>query len=194
MSHSFIDSLTKPIHPAPLTVQQLSDMFQQFYSTAQQAIGKYVSQSYLSLASKKPRSRTTTTQMLSKAEMVQKKRDRKLLEVKRIALEEAVEKRVTEGVYDKIWRHKSTDDEARDDSLHSKIAALKVVGVNMGHLGVELDSEEKVKLVDHELQESIKALAAMNEKRYPLGKLSLLKQAHKAIVGTQPTTPPVTPR
>ncbi|KAA8904857.1 hypothetical protein FN846DRAFT_779322, partial [Sphaerosporella brunnea] len=182
LADRFIDSLTKPIHPAPLTVQQLSDMFQQFYSTAQQAIGKHVSQSYLSLSSQKPRSRTPTTQMLSKAEMAQKKRDRKLLEVKRIALEEAIEKRVTEGVYDKIWRHKSTDDEARDDSLHSKIAALKVVGVNLGHLGVELDSEAKAKLVDRELQESTKALAAMNEKKYPLGKLTLLKQAHKAIV------------
>jgi len=171
------------VHPAPFSVTQLAELFQQFYGTAQQAIGKCVSQSYQALASKKPRSGTPTTQMLSKAEMVQKKRDRKLLEIRRIALEEAIEKRVTEGVYDKIWRPRSTEDEARDDSLHSKIAALKVVGVNLGHLGVELDSEEKAKLVDNELQEAIKALAAMNEKKYPLGKLLLLKQAHKAIVG-----------
>jgi len=171
------------VHPAPVNVTQLAELFQQFYGTTQQAIGKYVSQSYQALASKKPRSRTTTTQMLSKAEMVQKKRDRKLLEIRRIALEEAIEKRVTEGMYEKIWRHKSTEDEARDDSLHSKIAALKVVGVNLGHLGVELESEEKAKLVDHELQEAIKSLVAMNERKYPLGKLLLLKQAHKAIVG-----------
>jgi hypothetical protein len=124
--------------------------------------------------------------MLSKAEIAQKKRDRKLLELKRVALEETVEKRVTEGVYDKLWRHKSTDDEARDDSLQSKIAALKVVGVNMGHLGVELGSAETVAEVNQELQEAVIALAVMSEQKYPLGKLALLKQAHKMIVGTQP--------
>ncbi|KAF8250901.1 hypothetical protein K440DRAFT_616542 [Wilcoxina mikolae CBS 423.85] len=182
LADRFINSLTKPIHPAPLTVTQLSEMFQQFYGTATQAISKHVTNSFLSLSSKKPSPRTPTTQMLSKAEMVQKKRDRKLLEVKQIALEEGMEKYVTESLYDKLWRHKSTDDEARDESLQSKIAALKVVGVNMGHLGVELDSAEKVKEVDHELEDAFKALAAMNEKKYPLGKLTLLKAAHKTIV------------
>jgi hypothetical protein len=171
------------MHPAPLTVTQISDKYQEFYGTASQAIGKYVTNSFLSLSSKKPRSRTPTTQMLSKAEMVQKKRDRKLLEVKQIALEEGMEKYVTEDLYDKLWRHKSTDDQARDESLQSKIAALKVVGVNLGHLGVELDSAEKVKEVDSELEDAFKALAAMNEKKHPLGKLSLLKAAHKTIVG-----------
>lgn len=121
--------------------------------------------------------------MLSKAQIHQKKRDRKLLEVRRVALEEAIERRVTEGLYDKLWRHKSTDDEARDESLQSKIAALKVVGVSLEHLGVELDSTETVSMVDVELQDAVRALTEMNEKQYPLGKLGHLKQAHKLIVG-----------
>ena len=152
-------------------------------STAKAPPSKARANSYLSLSSKKPRSRTPTTQMLSKAEMVQKKRDRKLLEVRRTALEEAVEKRVTEGLYDKLWRHKSTDDEARDESLQSKIAALNVVGVNLSHLGVELDSAEKVANVDIELSDAVSALTRMNDERYPLGKLGHLKHAHKLIVG-----------
>lgn len=59
-----------------------------------------------------------------------------MLAAKRFALEEAVERRVTGGIYDKIWRHRSTDDEARDESLRSKRETLKVVGVGLGHLGV----------------------------------------------------------
>src|SRR5690606_15621321 len=109
-------------HPAPLSIAELSDLFQQFYGSASQAIGSHVQNTHLYLASKKGQKKIPT-QMLSRAEISQKKRDRKLLEAKKVALEEAVEKRVTQGVYDKIWRHKSTDDEARDDSLHSKIAA-----------------------------------------------------------------------
>ena len=147
---SFIQSLTQPIHPAPLTITQLSDLFQQFYGSAGQAIRKHVAQSFQSLSSKKPQPRTPPAQMLSKAEMVQKKRERKLLHIKQIALEEAVEKKVTEALYDRLWRHKSTDDEAKDESLQSKIAALKVVGVNLGHLGVGLASAAKASEVRSE--------------------------------------------
>ena len=175
--------MTKPIHPAPLTIVQLSDTFQQFYGSASQAIRKHVALSFQSLSSKKPQSRTPPAQMLSKAEMVQKKRERKLLHIKQIALEEAVEKMVTEALYDRLWRHKSTDDEAKDESLQSKIAALKVVGVNLGHLGVELASAANAREVDRELQGAIEALVAMNGKKHPLGKLALLKAAHKTIVG-----------
>jgi hypothetical protein len=127
--------------------------------------------------------------MLSRAEMAQKKRDRKILETKRVALEEAVERRVTEGVYDRIWRHRSTDDEARDDSLHSKIAALGVVGVKLAHLGVELATPEEQDTVDRELQGAVKALKDMDEPKYPQGKLLALKQAHKTIVGTISSLP-----
>jgi hypothetical protein len=37
--------------------------------------------------------------------------------------------------------------------------------------------------VDEELKPAVEALTEMSEKKYPLGKLTLLKQAHKAIVG-----------
>lgn len=119
--------------------------------------------------------------MLSREEIAQKKRDRKMLDIKRLALEEAVEKRITEGVYDRLWRHKSTDDEARDESLRSKMAALNVVGVKLGHLGVELEGVQGD--VEAELRPAVEALVAMNDQKNPLGKLQSLKQAHKAIVG-----------
>lgn len=169
-----------------MVVAQLTELFQQFYVTAFQQVDTHISGSYLSLSSKKPRSTPSAsknpTQMLSLGEIAQKKRDRKLLEVKRFALEEAVERRVTEGIYNRIWRHKSTDDEARDESLRSKMAALNVVGVKLAHLGVEL--EEVQGDIEKELQSAVDALVGMNEPEHPLGKLLSLKKAHKAIVGT----------
>lgn len=184
---SFIDSLSMKIHPTPLAVAQLVELFQQFYVAAFQHVDTHVSHSYLSLASKKPRAPAASknpTQMLSISEISQKKKDRRLLEAKRLALEEAVERRITEGVYDRIWRHKSTDDEARDESLRSKMAALNVVGVKLGHLGVELEGAEGD--IEGELRPAVEALVGMNKLKFPLGKLLSLKQAHKAIVGSIP--------
>jgi lysine/ornithine N-monooxygenase len=183
---SFIESLSLKIHPTPLAVSQLMELFQQFYVTAFQNIDTHISHSWLSLSSKKRSSPSTPknqnpTQMLSISEISQKKKNRKLLEVKRLALEEAVERRITEGVYDRIWRHKSTDDEARDEALRSKMEALNVVGVKLEHLGVELDVTTGN--VEEELSPAVDALVAMNRPKFPLGKLTYLKQAHKSIVG-----------
>ncbi|KAH0614442.1 uncharacterized protein H6S33_000078 [Morchella sextelata] len=184
LTDRFIESLSAKVHPNPLSVAQLIELFQQFYISAFQQVDTHVSHSYLSLASKKPRSSPSSsknpTQMLSREEIAQKKRDRKMLDIKRLALEEAVEKRITEGVYDRLWRHKSTDDEARDESLRSKMAALNVVGVKLGHLGVELEGVQGD--IEEELRPAVEALVAMNDPKNPVGKLQSLKQAHKAIV------------
>lgn len=184
LTDRFIESLSAKVHPTPLSVGQLIELFQQFYINAFQQVDTHVSHSYLSLASKKPRpspsSSKNPTQMLSREEIAQKKRDRKMLDIKRLALEEAVEKRITEGVYDRLWRHKSTDDEERDESLRSKMAALNVVGVKLGHLGVELEGVQGD--IEEELRPAVESLVGMNDQRNPLGKLQSLKQAHKAIV------------
>lgn len=175
----FIESLAKPIHSAPVTITELSEMFQQFYGSASQAISKHVANSHLFLASKK---RTSTKELLSSAEIEQKRRDRKLLEAKKIALEEAIERKATEGVYTRIFRHESTDDEARDDSLQSKIAALKVVGVDLEHLGVHVSGDDKKAEIDKTLLGAAAQIAQIDTEKYPLGKLALLKAAHKTIV------------
>ena len=54
-------------------------------------------------------------QMLTPSEISDRKKQRRQLEVKRLALEEAVEKGVCEKVYSKIWRHRTTDDQERDE-------------------------------------------------------------------------------
>ncbi|KAG9246240.1 hypothetical protein BJ878DRAFT_456697 [Calycina marina] len=132
-------------------------------------------------------------QMLTVEEIAERKQARKLLEIKRVALEEAVERRVCESIYDRIWRHRSTQDEAQDEKLRSKTAALSVVGIGLTELGVNLGqiSKEnpeaaagKEQEIRDWLEDAREQLAAMNDEKYPMGKLLHLKAAHKNIVDT----------
>jgi len=129
--------------------------------------------------------------MLSATEMSDRKKARRLLEVKRAALEEAVERAVCEKVYDRIWRHRSTDDEERDHKLRSRTAALSLVGIGLRELlmaAEELTEEERLKSKEKEdeirewLSSARDDLLKMNRERYPLGKLHHLTAAHKSIV------------
>jgi len=131
--------------------------------------------------------------MLTPEEIAERKRFRKALEHKRMALEEAVERRVCEKIYDRIWRHRSTQDEAQDEKLRSKTAALSVVGIGLTDLGIDLGqnssenpdaTEEKETEVRAWLEAAREELVAMNDEKYPLGKLLHLKAAHKNIVDT----------
>lgn len=114
-----------------------------------------------------------------------------MLEQKRLALEEAVERRVCENLYDKIWRHRSTQDEAQDEKLRSKTAALAVVGIGLTDLGVDVGEEtssggtsSKEAEVKAWLEGARQELLLMNSEKSPLGKLQHLKAAHKCIVET----------
>lgn len=128
-------------------------------------------------------------QMLTASEVTERRKARRLLEYKRVALEEAVEKRACEKVYDKIWRHKSTLDEVRDEKLRSKTAALALVGIGLRDLGIEdeagsVHTEEEVRGL---LAPAREGLAKMNEEKFPRGKLQHLTNAHKSIVETLST-------
>ncbi|CAJ2507000.1 Uu.00g081860.m01.CDS01 [Anthostomella pinea] len=137
--------------------------------------------------------RSPEQQMLTADEYADRKKARKALEQTRILLEEGVERRLCEGIYDRIYRHRSTQDEAQDDRLRSKCAALALVGIGPADLGVDLGepAEEgpeglakKQDGIRQYLEQARKDLAFMHEKRYPLGKLNYLKAAHKSIVDT----------
>ncbi|KAI9646977.1 hypothetical protein NHQ30_004978 [Ciborinia camelliae] len=223
LADSFIDSLSAKIHPTPPSVDKLSGLFQDFYALAANHINTHISAlssrinrasspalstpSLSSTASKirakatsmnkeRPKSierKESEQQMLTSEEINERKRARKALEHKRVALEEAIERRVCEGIYDRIWRHRSSQDEAQDEKLRSKTAALSVVGIGLVDLGVDLgiesseepDAAEKRELEVREWLEGARGeLIAMNDERYPLGKLNHLKAAHKCIVDT----------
>lgn len=124
--------------------------------------------------------------MLTAAEVAERRKARRFLSYKRVALEEAVERRACESIYDKIWRHRTTLDEVRDEKLRSKTAALLLVGINLKDLGVDLDissiDEQKQKEANDHISVARERLTKMNEEKYPLGKLQHLSYAHKAIV------------
>lgn len=124
--------------------------------------------------------------MLTASEVADRRKARKALEYKRAALEEAAERRVCELVYDKLWRHKSTLDDVRDEKLRSKTAALLLVGINLKDLGIDIDldtiEESKQQEANDCLAQARDCLEKMNEYKYPLAKLQQLAAAHKAIV------------
>lgn len=131
--------------------------------------------------------------MLTAEELADRRRARRALEAKRSLLEEAVERRLCEGIYDRIYRHRSTQDEAQDDKLRSKTAALSLVGIGPADLGIDLGDDaaqtpeaaaERTTEIRERLGEARKDLVRMTESKYPLGKLNRLKAAHRSIVDT----------
>ncbi|MCJ1401553.1 hypothetical protein MMC11_004769 [Xylographa trunciseda] len=129
-------------------------------------------------------------QMLTASEVSERRRARRLLEQKRLALEETVERRVCEGVYDRIWRHGSTLDEIRDEKLRSKTAALALVGIGLKDLGIDFNVSEKPSVssaslamqVEEWISKARQGLLNMNNSRNPLGKLQSLASTHQNIV------------
>ncbi|RMZ13569.1 hypothetical protein D0862_02282 [Hortaea werneckii] len=212
LTERFLDSLNAKVHPTPLTADALSDLFQDFYERAASHINTHIS----TLASRIGRKKTPQAangkirtragsstirngspasggEMLTVSEVADRKKARKLLELKRIALEEAVERSVCEKVYDRIFKHKSTDDEARDEKLRSRTAALAVVGIGLKDLHMDIDrakldvgssTQDKEAAIHTSLGDAREALQAMDEEHYPAGKLQHLNAAHKSIVET----------
>ncbi|KAH9900627.1 hypothetical protein F4778DRAFT_739766 [Xylariomycetidae sp. FL2044] len=217
---NFIDSLSARVHPTPPNIDNLSNLFQDFYHVASQHIRTHIASlasrqiresspapsgssrasaasllraKAASLGSKektKQATKESDQQMLTAEEYADRKRARRALEQKRILLEEAVERRLCEGIYERIYRHRTTQDEAQDDRLRSKTAALALVGIGPADLGVELGEPDddpealakKQEGIRQYLEQARRDLMVMHEKRYPLGKLNHLKAAHRSIV------------
>ncbi|KAI4174107.1 MAG: hypothetical protein LQ343_002553 [Gyalolechia ehrenbergii] len=216
LTDRFIESLTAKVYPEPPTIEKLSDMFQDFYNSAESHIATHINalstRQYRdaspnpSISSKSSGNRLRSMsskdtidspnsapeqQMLTPQEIYDRRKTRRLLEQKRVALEEVVEKRACERVYRSIWRHRSTLDEVRDEKLRSRTAALALVGIGLKDLGIDIDSSQAdgdtaEESLESRIEEWIApardGLLRMNEARYPLGKLQHLASAHKCIV------------
>ncbi|KAI9895010.1 MAG: hypothetical protein M1814_000232 [Vezdaea aestivalis] len=126
-------------------------------------------------------------QLLSPVEIAERRKARKQLEEKSTTLEEAVERRACEKIYSRIWRHRSTDDEERDEKLRSRTAALAVVGIGLQDLGIDMNDDAlgtKQQDIKNKLEGARASLAKMSDERWPLAKLKHLEAAHKSIVET----------
>ncbi|KAI1268544.1 hypothetical protein F5Y18DRAFT_415255 [Xylariaceae sp. FL1019] len=185
------------VHIAALGTRQTREASQNAQLSSRPSAASLLRAKAVSIGSKDKgkaaQAKDSDQQMLTADELADRKRARRALEQKRMLLEEAVERRLCEGIYDRIYRHKSTQDEAQDDKLRSKTAALALVGIGPEDLGVdlgELDDNDPEALakknqeIKEYLEQARKDLVTMSEKRYPLGKLNYLKAAHKSIVDT----------
>ena len=218
LTERFLESLSAKVHPAPLNADTLSDMFQDFYERAASQISVHIATLASRLGRKEtspsatvrtskgraragssakrngsPASTTSGGEMLTVSEVSDRKKARKMLELKRLALEEAVERGVCEKIYEKLWKHRSTDDDARDEKLRSRTAALSVVGIGLKELHVDIDpstgptpktAEEKENEIYTSLASARESLLRMDDEHCPLGKLQHLTAAHKSIVET----------
>jgi hypothetical protein len=218
LTERFIESLSAKVHPAPLSADTLSDMFQDFYERAASQISVHIATLASRLGRKEtspsatvrtskgraragssakrtgsPASTTSGGEMLTVSEVSDRKKARKMLELKRLALEEAVERAVCEKIYEKLWKHRSTDDDARDEKLRSRTAALSLVGIGLKELHVDIDpnsgptpktAEEKENEIYTSLASARESLLRMDDEHCPLGKLQHLTAAHKSIVET----------
>lgn len=215
----FLESLSAKVHPTPLNADQLSELFQDFYERAASHISTHIATLSARIGRETPPATNNVRkqlgrpragsgaskglsddlagnaggEMLTASEVTDRKRARRLLEHKRLALEEAVERGVCEKVYQKIWKHRSCEDDARDEKLRSRTAALAVVGIGLKELHMDQDpakqdvrktAEEKEDEINLSLAAARDALMRMDDYHYPLGKLLQLKEAHKSIVET----------
>ncbi|KAI4718609.1 hypothetical protein E4T48_05175 [Aureobasidium sp. EXF-10727] len=220
LSERFLKSLSVKTHANPLNIDTISELFQDFYEQAESHISTHIATLSIRLSRDKSPSRSAATkalggalkgrkqsteqtaspngqgeqQMLTASEVADRRKARRDLEIKRLALEEAVERAVCEKVYDRIYRHRSADDEERDAKLRSRTAALSLVGIGLKELHVDIEPAKGNGLPtdEKELHDEIFKLLApardhlqrMDQHRYPLGKLQMLTEAHKSIVET----------
>ncbi|KAG6025265.1 hypothetical protein E4U41_001575, partial [Claviceps citrina] len=220
LTDSFIESLSAKVHSTPPSIEKLSRLFQDFYALASSHVNTHINAlatrqkreaspapSISSMASAASRLRSKATsigakdrpgteaqrQMITVEELANRKKARKALEAKRGMLEEAVERRLCEGIYERIYRHRTTHDEAQDEKLRSKTAALALVGISPADLGVDYGQEaaqnpaatDKItEQMRESLEEARRDMVKMSEARYPLAKTNHLKAAHKSIVDT----------
>jgi hypothetical protein len=120
---------------APFTPDQISSLFQSFYSRTFGLLETFLPSPSQSTINLQP--------LLTTSQISDRKRVRGEAIVKRQIWEEEIEKRVTTGIYERIFAPKTSDDGERDFKLQGKIRALVVVGVTLEHLGVELSQREK---------------------------------------------------
>ena len=219
LTERFLESLSAKVHPTPLTPDALSDLFQDFYERAAGSIATHIASLSSRIGRDKSPAPSTSSkssatkgraragsgakrlesspsnsggEMLTASEVAERKKARRLLELKKLALEEAVEKAVCEKIYDRIYKHKGSDDDARDEKLRSRTAALALVGIGLKELHVDTPSNQEVRKATEEKEDEIhqglaparEALERMNDEQHPLGKLQHLTEAHKSIVET----------
>ncbi|KAK9377194.1 uncharacterized protein V1513DRAFT_437626 [Lipomyces chichibuensis] len=171
MADRFTESIHQITSTANLSPEKLSELFQDFYVTIQDKASALLRRNTLR--------RTYEVQMMSFEEIAKKKKERKQKEAQKLLYEDLLEKMVCQACYNEIFMFQGGDDEAKDSTLATKIAALKLINIGIEHLGVP---ELKDSDIGPLLIPAGKDLCKMVDKHCPKEKLALLISAHKQIV------------
>lgn len=204
LTERFLKSLFAKAHPAPLSIEGIADLYQEFYVQVETHIATHIA-AQATLVSRQRTENTSPAksgngnpssrngggeQMLTAAEIKDRRRVRRNLDLQKESLDEAVERACTERLYDRIFRHRTGDDEDRDAKLRSKTAALNLIGIGLKELHVNVkasrltDDANAADEINARLAPARECLRKMDDEHYPLGKLLHIKSAHKEIVDT----------
>ncbi|KAF9482648.1 hypothetical protein BDN70DRAFT_874835 [Pholiota conissans] len=103
---------------------------------------------------------------------------------------EGVERMVTSIFYDRLFMQPTTDDASHDEALSSRVAALNMLDLGLGHLGIEVPDS-----VNEELNAVVNAcgdmLTQLDNCYSPVDKSAILVAAHKIVVDGLSKLPPI---
>ncbi|KAF8199053.1 hypothetical protein BJ912DRAFT_950728 [Pholiota molesta] len=104
---------------------------------------------------------------------------------------EAVERMITSLFYDRLFMQPTTDDASHDEALSSRVAALNLLDLGLGHLGIEVPDS----INEAELNAVVKAcgdmLTQLDYCHSPADKSAILVAAHKIVVDGLSRLPPI---
>ncbi|EKM50210.1 uncharacterized protein PHACADRAFT_213959 [Phanerochaete carnosa HHB-10118-sp] len=106
------------------------------------------------------------------------------------AVVEAAERTICSIFYDRLFMQSSTDDATHDEALSSRIAAVNLLDLTLGHLGVDVgDPADAVEAVVKSCGQTLTQLELTC--RAPVDKAAILVTAHKILVDGLSRLPPV---
>ncbi|GJE90337.1 vacuolar sorting protein 9 (VPS9) domain-containing protein [Phanerochaete sordida] len=106
------------------------------------------------------------------------------------AVVEAAERTICSVFYDRLFMQSFTDDAIHDEALSSRIAAVNLLDLTLGHLGVDVgDSADAVEAVVRACGQTLTQLDLTC--RAPADKAAILVAAHKILVDGLSRLPPI---
>ncbi|KDR67748.1 hypothetical protein GALMADRAFT_258040 [Galerina marginata CBS 339.88] len=104
---------------------------------------------------------------------------------------EAVERTITSLFYDRLFMQPTTDDASHDEALSSRVAALNMLDLGLGHLGIEVGEAVNEAELDAVVKACGEMLTQLDTCRSPGDKSAILVAAHKVVVDGLSRLPPI---
>lgn len=182
----FIESLKVPRYSTPLSGDDISNLYQEFYSEFYVAADKYLKQK-TRMRSVSAAAVPSPQAMETYQEITEKKRERNKRPAILNQYMELAEERAIESVYEKLFTlsFSGESDMKRNDLMHEKINVLRQIPITLTHLDLDI---KEVDVAESELFRLLgragKELNNMDAARNAKEKLECLLRAHKIIVMT----------